>query len=210
MRTFQKIEKKLFDEGYKLIAGVDEAGRGPLAGPVVAAAVIFDQNTFIRGIDDSKKLNQKEREALEEEIKAKALAYSISVVDVKSIDKSNILLASLEAMKKSIMSLSVTPDFVLIDGKFSPELPYKNSAIIKGDSKCFSIAAASILAKTFRDRLMQEYSEKYPQYKFHKHKGYPTQEHIEAILKYGPCEIHRKKFLRKIYERRIIQQEFEF
>jgi len=210
LRTFQKIEKKLFDEGYKLIAGVDEAGRGPLAGPVVAAAVIFDQNTFIRGIDDSKKLNQKEREALEEEIKAKALAYSISVVDVKSIDKSNILLASLEAMKKSIMSLSVTPDFVLIDGKFSPELPYKNSAIIKGDSKCFSIAAASILAKTFRDRLMQEYSEKYPQYKFHKHKGYPTQEHIEAILKYGPCEIHRKKFLRKIYERRIIQQEFEF
>lgn len=210
MRTFQKIEKKLFDEGYKLIAGVDEAGRGPLAGPVVAAAVIFDLNTFIRGIDDSKKLNQKEREALEEEIKAKALAYSISVVDVKSIDKSNILLASLEAMKKSIMSLSVTPDFVLIDGKFSPELPYKNSAIIKGDSKCFSIAAASILAKTFRDRLMQEYSEKYPQYKFHKHKGYPTQEHIEAILKYGPCEIHRKKFLRKIYERRIIQQEFEF
>lgn len=210
MRTFQKIEKKLFDEGYKLIAGVDEAGRGPLAGPVVAAAVIFDQNTFIRGIDDSKKLNQKEREALEEEIKAKALAYSISVVDVKNIDKSNILLASLEAMKKSIMSLSVTPDFVLIDGKFSPELPYKNSAIIKGDSKCFSIAAASILAKTFRDRLMQEYSEKYPQYKFHKHKGYPTQEHIEAILKYGPCEIHRKKFLRKIYERRIIQQEFEF
>jgi len=210
LRTFQKIEKKLFDEGYKLIAGVDEAGRGPLAGPVVAAAVIFDQNTFIRGIDDSKKLNQKEREALEEEIKAKALAYSISVVDVKNIDKSNILLASLEAMKKSIMSLSVTPDFVLIDGKFSPELPYKNSAIIKGDSKCFSIAAASILAKTFRDRLMQEYSEKYPQYKFHKHKGYPTQEHIEAILKYGPCEIHRKKFLRKIYERRIIQQEFEF
>lgn len=194
MRTFQKIEKKLFDEGYKLIAGVDEAGRGPLAGPVVAAAVIFDQNTFIRGIDDSKKLNQKEREALEEEIKAKALAYSISVVDVKNIDKSNILLASLEAMKKSIMSLSVTPDFVLIDGKFSPELPYKNSAIIKGDSKCFSIAAASILAKTFRDRLMQEYSEKYPQYKFHKHKGYPTQEHIEAILKYGPCEIHRKNF----------------
>lgn len=210
MKTFQKIEKKLFDEGYKLIAGVDEAGRGPLAGPVVAAAVIFDQNTFIRGVDDSKKLNHKEREALEEEIKAKALAYSISVVDVKRIDNSNILVASLEAMEKSIMSLNVAPDFVLIDGKFSLKLPFENTAIIKGDSKCFSIAAASILAKTFRDKLMQEYSEKYPQYKFHKHKGYPTQEHIEAILKYGPCEIHRKKFLRKIYERRTIQQEFEF
>lgn len=210
MRTFQRIEKNLFLSGYKFLAGVDEAGRGPLAGPVVAASVIFDPSTIIHGIDDSKKLSEKEREILEREIKDKALAYSIFTVDVEYINQYNILKASLLAMQKSILSLSIKPDFVLVDGKYTPELPFNSKAIIKGDSKCFSIAAASILAKTYRDRLMMHYSKIYPEYNFHKNKGYPTKEHINAILKHGHTEIHRKKFLRKIYEREFIQQEFEF
>lgn len=210
MKTFQQIEKELFAQGYRLIAGVDEVGRGPLAGPVVAAAVIFDPLTIIEGVDDSKKLSEKKREILEQEIKKKALAYSIYVVDVDFIDRHNIFVASLYSMLNAVLNLKIKPDFVLIDGKFSPEMPYKNKAVIKGDSKCFSIAAASILAKTYRDRLMIEYSQKYPEYNFHKNKGYPTKEHINAILKYGHCEIHRKLFLRKIYERRIFQMEINF
>jgi len=210
LKTFQKIEKELFRKGYQLIAGVDEAGRGPLAGPVVAAAVIFDPETVIDGIDDSKKLTQKERDELEIIIKEKALAYSISIVDVDEINRLNILKASLLAMKQAITNLKLVPEYILVDGKFLIDLPIDNRAVVKGDSKCFSIAAASILAKTYRDRLMLKYAEVHPQYNFHKNKGYPTREHIEAILNYGPCEIHRKKFLRKIYERRIIQQKIEF
>lgn len=210
MNSFQKIEKEILSKGYKLIAGVDEAGRGPLAGPVVAAAVIFSEETFIEGINDSKKLSIKEREELEIEIKNKALAYSISVVNEKGIDNLNILRASLLAMKNAILNLELKPDFILVDGKFELDLEIENRAIVKGDAKCFSIAAASILAKTYRDRLMSEYSQKFPQYKFHKNKGYPTKEHIKAILEFGPCEIHRKKFLRKIYERRTEQPEIEF
>ncbi len=210
MKTFQKLEKELFNKGYRFIAGVDEAGRGPLAGPVVAAAVIFDREIEIDGIDDSKKLSQREREKLEFEIKEKALAYSIFVADVNQIEQLNILRASLFAMEKAILQFELMPDLILVDGNFNLNLPIENKAIVKGDSKCFSIAAASILAKTHRDRLMTELSMKYPEYKFHKNKGYPTKEHIEAILKFGPCEIHRKKFLRKIYERRTEQQEIEF
>jgi ribonuclease HII len=210
LKTFQKIEKNLFEKGYRLIAGVDEAGRGPLAGPVVAAAVIFDKNVEINGINDSKKLSEREREKLEIEIKEKALAYSIFIANVEQINQMNILKASLFAMEKAILELKLIPEVVLVDGNFNLNLSLENRPIVKGDSKCFSIAAASILAKTYRDRLMIELSEKYPEYKFHKNKGYPTQEHIEAILKYGPCEIHRKKFLRKIYERRTKQQEIEF
>ncbi len=210
MNSFQKIEKEILSKGYKLIAGVDEAGRGPLAGPVVAAAVIFSAETFIEGINDSKKLSQKNREALEIEIKQKALSYSVFVVDEKEIDRLNIFNASLFAMKNAIMKLSLTPDYVLVDGKFKLDLSIENKAVIKGDSRCFSIAGASILAKTYRDRLMREYSKIYPHYKFHKNKGYPTKEHIKAILEFGPCEIHRKKFLRKIYERRTEQQKIEF
>ncbi len=138
MKSFQKLEKELFSEGYNLIAGVDEAGRGPLAGPVVAAAVVFLPDTIIQGIDDSKKLNEKERDFIEVEIKKKALAYSIFVADVNYINEKNILVASLYAMKNSILNLSIKPDFVLVDGKFTLELPIKNRAIIKGDSKCFS------------------------------------------------------------------------
>lgn len=210
MKTFQKIEREFFRKGFRLIAGVDEAGRGPLAGPVVAASVVFDERIEIDGINDSKKLTSKEREQLEKEIKQKALAYSIFVVDVDEINKLNILRSSLFAMEQSILQLELKPDLILVDGNYKLNLSIENQPIVKGDSKCFSIAAASILAKTYRDRLMIELSEKFPEYKFHKNKGYPTREHIEAILKFGPCEIHRKKFLRKIYERKSEQQKIIF
>jgi len=210
LKTFQKIEREFFKKGFRLIAGVDEAGRGPLAGPVVAASVVFDERIEIDGINDSKKLTSKEREQLEKEIKQKALAYSIFVVDVDEINKLNILRSSLFAMEQSILQLELKPDLILVDGNYKLNLSIENRPIVKGDSKCFSIAAASILAKTYRDRLMIELSEKFPEYKFHKNKGYPTREHIEAILKFGPCEIHRKKFLRKIYERKSEQQKIIF
>lgn len=210
MNGFQKIEKKLSEEGFRFIAGTDEAGRGPLAGPVVAASVIFPQNVKIKGINDSKKLSPKVRLELEEEIKSKALAYSIYVADVKVIDEMNILRASIFAMERSIENLKILPEIILVDGNRKLSLPMESRAVIKGDQKCFSIAAASILAKNFRDRLMYEYAKFYPHYKFENNKGYPTRQHIEAILKYGPCEIHRKKFLRKIYEKRFVQQEIEF
>ena len=210
MKTFQKIEREFFRKGFRLIAGVDEAGRGPLAGPVVAASVVFDERIEIDGINDSKKLASKEREQLEKEIKQKALAYSIFVVNVDEINKLNILRSSLFAMEQSILQLELKPDLILVDGNYKLNLSIENQPIVKGDSKCFSIAAASILAKTYRDRLMIELSEKFPEYKFHKNKGYPTREHIEAILKFGPCEIHRKKFLRKIYERKSEQQKIIF
>jgi len=210
LKTFQKIEREFFKKGFRLIAGVDEAGRGPLAGPVVAASVVFDERIEIDGINDSKKLASKEREQLEKEIKQKALAYSIFVVNVDEINKLNILRSSLFAMEQSILQLELKPDLILVDGNYKLNLSIENRPIVKGDSKCFSIAAASILAKTYRDRLMIELSEKFPEYKFHKNKGYPTREHIEAILKFGPCEIHRKKFLRKIYERKSEQQKIIF
>lgn len=210
MKSFQLIEKKLFERGYQLIAGTDEAGRGPLAGPVVAATVIFPPNIIIEGIEDSKKINANEREKLAEEIKTKALSYSVSVIDHNLIDELNILHASLLAMKQAIERLKVNPDFVLVDGKFSPDISIPVKSIVKGDSKCFTIAAASILAKTYRDNLMREYSKEYPEYNFQKNKGYPTSDHIQAILRFGHCEIHRKTFMKKIYERRIKQLEIEF
>ncbi|MBM4175372.1 MAG: ribonuclease HII [Ignavibacteria bacterium] len=210
MRTYQRIEKKYFKAGYKLIAGTDEAGRGPLAGPVVAAAVVFPRKVWIDGINDSKKLSLSERLDLESKIKSKALAYSVQSVNHSTINEINILNASLLAMKKAIESLGVNPDIILVDGTKLFDSQVKAEAIIDGDNKCFSIAAASILAKNHRDRLMLEYADKFPIYNFEKNKGYPTKFHIEAILKYGPCEIHRKKFLTKIYERRIEQDSFKF
>lgn len=210
MRSFQPIEKKYFKSGFELIAGTDEAGRGPLAGPVVAASVIFPKHVKINGINDSKILSLAERLELEKEIKSKALAYSVKAIDHIAIDKINILNASLLAMKESVESLSLIPELILIDGPKTFNSNIQTKSIIEGDSKCFTIAAASILAKNYRDRLMIEYSEKYPIYNFERNKGYPTKFHIEAILKHGPCEIHRKKFLTKIYERSIEQNTFEF
>lgn len=177
-----------------LVAGVDEVGRGPLAGPVVAAAVILDPNKPIEGLADSKKLTEKRRQALSEEIMEKALAWSICRAEVEEIDKFNILQASLLAMKRSVESLSHQPELALIDGNHCPQLDCAMEAIIKGDSKEPAISAASILAKVARDNEMVEMDEKYPGYGFAKHKGYPTKQHREAIMALGITEIHRKSY----------------
>lgn len=191
-------EKAANGDGYKVVCGVDEAGRGPLAGPVFAAAVVLPSNVMIEGLNDSKKLSEKKREFLYDEIKSKALAYYIAFASEKEIDELNILGATFLAMRRAIEGLTLQPDFALIDGNRLPELKVPAKAIIKGDSLSASIAAASILAKVERDRLMKTLSEKYPEYNFEKHKGYGTKEHIELLKKYGSSEIHRKSFLTKI------------
>lgn len=181
----------------KLIAGIDEAGRGPLAGPVVCACVIMplDEDKLIDGINDSKKLTEKKREELYDKIIERAIAYSIVEVDERTIDRINILNATKQGMKRALDGLKVKPDIVLIDAvKLDTDLPQDN--IIKGDAKSYNIASASILAKVYRDRLMKELSEKYPQYNFAKHKGYGTKEHIENLKKYGKCELHRETFIK--------------
>ncbi len=198
-----EFENKYRDMGYDLVAGVDEAGRGPLAGPVYAAAVIFSEGTVVRGINDSKKLSEKRREELFDEICEKAFAYNIYSVDEKRIDKINILRATYEAMNGAVAGLKVRPDYVLIDGNRIEGIGIPHETIVKGDSKSASIAAASILAKVGRDRFICEIAEKYPQYGFEKHKGYGTAAHNAAILKYGPCEIHRRTFLKKLWGDRI-------
>ena len=191
-------EKEASLNNYKIICGVDEAGRGPLAGPVFAAAVILNENEIIDGINDSKKLSEKKREFLYDQIKAKALAYSIAFADEREIDEINILNATYLAMTRAIDNLNIRPDFALIDGNSLPSLNIPAKAIIKGDSLSFSIAAASILAKVERDRLMKKLAIEYPEYCFEKHKGYGTALHVELLKKYGPCRIHRKTFLKKI------------
>ena len=181
----------------KRIAGIDEAGRGPLAGPVVCACVIMplDEDKLIDGINDSKKLTEKKREELYDKIIERAIAYSIVEVDERTIDRINILNATKQGMKRALDGLKVKPDIVLIDAvKIDTDLPQDN--IIKGDAKSYNIASASILAKVYRDRLMKELSEKYPQYNFAKHKGYGTKEHIENLKKYGKCELHRETFIK--------------
>jgi len=191
------FEEKLRRCGFTSIAGVDEAGRGPLAGPVFAASVILPSDMDILGIDDSKKLTEKVREKVYEKIIKESLAYSISSSSVQEIDRLNILNATILAMDRSIKSLNIVPDFVLIDGNINVELPCKSQCIIKGDSQSVSIAAASILAKVTRDRYMSDLhnsSEKFCLYCWDKNKGYPTQEHYEKIRKFGPCEHHRKSF----------------
>ncbi|MGN0690376.1 MAG: ribonuclease HII [Oscillospiraceae bacterium] len=186
--------------GNILLCGVDEAGRGPLAGDVYAAAVIFDSETVIEGINDSKKLSEKKREALYDEIIAKAKAYCVATASVEEIDRLNILNATYLAMKRAVEGLSITPDLALIDGnRLPPELPCKAQTLVKGDGTSASIAAASILAKVTRDRYMAELAKKYPQYMFEKHKGYGTKLHTDLILQYGPSEVHRKTFLKKLY-----------
>ncbi len=186
------------NKGFINICGVDEAGRGPLAGPVCAAAVILKPGQIIEGVNDSKKLSEKKREALFEIIKNEALDYSIAYSSVEEIEDINILNAAMLAMKRAIEGLKVKPDYALIDGNRLPPIDIKSEYVIKGDAKSMSIASASILAKVSRDRLCREYAEKYPEYGFEKHKGYGTKLHTEAIKKYGPCEIHRMSFLKKI------------
>ena len=192
------FDNSFLKDGIKFIAGVDEAGRGPLAGPVVSASVIFDESTVISGVNDSKKLSEKEREFLFPEIISKSLSYSVALVSHGKIDAINILQASLLSMKTAVSRLNKKPDLILIDGNkiFTSEIPAL--AIIKGDSKSFSIAAASIIAKVTRDRIMKRMDKYYPQYLWSKNKGYGTKEHINAIKLYGESPFHRKTFLLKI------------
>ncbi|HHW30531.1 MAG TPA: ribonuclease HII [Clostridiaceae bacterium] len=196
-RNMCVYEMEAYTKGAGYVAGVDEAGRGPLAGPVVAAAVILPRGIFIEKLNDSKKLTAKKREELFEIITHEALAYSLGIVDEKSIDRVNILNATKDAMEKAIQNLSITPDIVLIDAVKLDNIKVPQLSIVKGDQLSISIAAASILAKVTRDRIMEDMSEKYPQYGFAKHKGYGTKEHIEAIKKYGLCPIHRISFTKK-------------
>lgn len=195
-----KTENKFFDLGYKLIGGVDEAGRGPLAGPVVAACVVIGPNFKIDHeelalVADSKKLSAKRREKLFSIIKEKTLAVEIGIVDNLGIDKINILQASFLAMRRAIKKLKIEPDYILLDGGFKiPKLDKPQTAIIKGDATVFCIAAASIIAKVSRDWLMSEIDKEYPQYDFAKHKGYGTKAHFAKIQEYGPCPIHRFSF----------------
>ena len=194
-----EFEKAAVNSGFSCICGVDEAGRGPRAGPVCAAAVILPEGAVIEGLDDSKKLTEKKRERLYDIIKQTAVAYSVAYGTLEEIETVNILEATYLAMNRAIEGLNVKPDFALIDGNRVPRgIKIPCETIVKGDSKSMSVAAASVLAKVTRDRLMLEYDKKYPEYNFKKHKGYGTKEHTELIKQYGPCEIHRLSFLKNI------------
>lgn len=198
--NWMQYENEYKTKGFKCICGVDEAGRGPLAGPVFAAAVIMNDK-FIEGINDSKKISAKKREFLYDIIVENAQSFSISFVNEKTIDEINILNATFLAMQNAVNNLKIAPDFVLVDGNRSPKLAVCSETIVKGDSLCTSIACASILAKVSRDRYMLELAQKYPQYEFDKHKGYGTKLHIEKIREHGISPVHRKSFLSKILKK---------
>ena len=193
-----EIENSLKEKGFSYVAGVDEAGRGPLAGPVYAAAVILPEGAELPGINDSKKLTPKKREELFEKITDIAVSYSIFSVDEKEIDEINILNATHKAMNGAVNSLSKKPDYVIIDGNSIKGMEIAHETVVKGDAKSISIAAASILAKVARDRYIDEMGKVYPEYGFENHKGYGTKAHTDAILKYGVCPIHRRTFLKKL------------
>lgn len=195
------LEKEYINNGYAFVAGVDEAGRGPLAGDVYAACVILDENNLPEGLDDSKKLTQKKREALFDEIKEKAVCCSIGTASVNEIDEINILQATFLAMKRAVQGMKIKPSMLLIDGNQKPETDIPERTVVKGDAKSKSIAAASIIAKVARDRYMLELSKKYPEYAFEKHKGYGTKLHYEKIKQFGISEIHRKSFLKNLDEK---------
>lgn len=195
-----EFEKEALAKGYKSICGVDEAGRGPLAGPVCAAAVILPEGVIIDGVNDSKKLSEKKRESMFDVIREQALSYSIAYATVDEIEEINILNATMLAMRRAIDGLEIKADYAMIDGNKIPPIDIDAECIVKGDAKSMSIACASILAKVSRDRLLYKYAEEYPMYGFDKHKGYGTKVHREAILKYGPCPYHRKSFLKKLYK----------
>ncbi|MBP3936920.1 MAG: ribonuclease HII [Clostridia bacterium] len=199
--TIWEFDAAVRAEGYPIIAGIDEAGRGPLCGPVCAAAVILPPDLEIAGINDSKKLTEKKREELFDQITSQAIAYGIGFAEVEEIEEMNILNATYLAMCRAARQLSETPALVLVDGNRTPnglELPSRT--VVKGDAKSASIAAASILAKVSRDRLLLEMDKQYPEYGFAQHKGYGTAAHYEALRKYGPCPAHRMSFLRKFFE----------
>lgn len=195
--NLKKIEEEIYINGAKYICGIDEAGRGPLAGPVVVASVIMPQDSMIEGVNDSKKISEKKREKVYEEIIKEAISYGVGIIDENKIDEINILQATKLGLTNSIKELKVIPDIILVDalrGINTCNIPYKS--IIKGDSLSYSIAAASIIAKVTRDRIMLEYDKMYPEYGFEKHKGYGTAKHILAIQEYGICPIHRKSFVK--------------
>ena len=195
LNILKEIENNMHQEGVKYICGIDEAGRGPLAGPVVVAAVIMPEDSMIEGVNDSKKVSEKKREALYDQILDEAIAYGIGIIDQKEIDEINILNATKKGLTTAVKELKIRPDRIIVDAldKIDTDgIPY--TPIIKGDAKCYSIAAASIIAKVTRDRIMREWDKVYPEYGFATHKGYGTAKHIEAIKKHGLTPIHRKTF----------------
>lgn len=194
----KKMDKEFYDKGIKYIAGIDEAGRGPLAGPVVVASVILPQDSMIEGINDSKKISEAKREKLYEIITKEAISYGVGIIYQDEIDQINILQATKKGLTESIKQMSIKPNIIMVDalsGIDTLGIPYKS--IIKGDAKCYSIAAASIIAKVTRDRIMREWDKIYPEYGFGSHKGYGTAKHIAAIKEFGPCPIHRRTFIKK-------------
>lgn len=189
------LEDRLWKQGFQMVAGVDEVGRGPLAGPVVAACVVLPQDFFVPGVNDSKKLTPKKRERLFDQILENAREVGIGIVDEKTIDRMNILNASLRAMWKAVNKLKNPPQFILVDGNQRiPNLGLPQMPVVKGDSHSLSIAAASIIAKVTRDRIMLKFDREYPEFCFAQHKGYATKIHVEALRTFGPCEIHRRSF----------------
>lgn len=197
LKTLKEYENKLHEDGLQYIAGIDEAGRGPLAGPVVVGVVIMKPDSFIEGINDSKKISESKREKLYEQITKEAIDWSVGIVTEKEIDEINILNATKRALEKALDNLKIRPDRILVDALEHIDtkgVPY--TSVIKGDAKIYSISAASIIAKVTRDRIMREYDEVYPEYGFAKHKGYGTAAHISAIKENGPCPIHRKTFIK--------------
>ena len=199
MTELWTLENEIYDEGWALLCGVDEAGRGPLAGPVCAAAVILPRGLEIAGLNDSKKLTEKKREALYDPICEKALSFGIAFASVEEIEELNILNATFLAMNRAIAKLDPQPALALIDGNRSTGITVKNRCVVKGDARCANIAAASVLAKVTRDRCMLEMAEKYPEYHFEQHKGYGTKLHYEALRAFGPSPIHRLSFLKKLH-----------
>ncbi len=197
-----EFEEKYKAEGYKVICGIDEAGRGPLSGPVVAAAVILPPDVMIPGLNDSKKLTPKKREMLYDVILREAVAVGVGMASPEEIDRLNILNADMLAMRRAVENLKTPPDFALVDGNIARDLPVTAVPVIKGDALSLSIAAASVIAKVTRDRLCIKDDENYPQYGFGKHKGYGTKEHMEALRTYGPCPIHRRSFLGFLNEKK--------
>ena len=199
LKELKQIEEELYNSGANLICGIDEAGRGPLAGPVVLAAVIMPRNSMIEGVNDSKKVSEKKREKLYDLITDEAIAYGVGIIDQKEIDRINILNATKEGLTMAVKELNPKPDLIIVDAlsKIDTEgIPYKS--IIKGDAKCYSIACSSIIAKVTRDRIMRQWDEVYPQYGFIKHKGYGTAAHISAIKEYGLRPLHRLSFVKNI------------